>query len=66
MIAGASDRLVPARLTRASYRRYARSAATTCYRLYPRRSHHTIGEPGWEHVADDVLRWAMDNARPDR
>jgi alpha-beta hydrolase superfamily lysophospholipase len=65
LVAGGRDRLVPARLTRAGYRQYARSAATTCYRQYPGRSHYMIGEPGWEHVADDVLRWAMDNARQD-
>jgi len=29
----------------------------------PERSHFTIGEPGWERVADYALRWAMENAR---
>ena len=65
LIGGGKDRLFPASLTRASYRRYARSAAITCYREYHGRSHCTIGEPGWEHVADYALRWAMDNARQD-
>ena len=65
LIGGGDDRIFPASLTRASYRRYARSAAITCYREYPGRSHYTIGEPGWEHVADYALRWAMDNARQD-
>ena len=65
LIAGGRDRLFPAALTRASFGRHARSAAITCYRQYLGRSHYTIGEPGWERVADDVLRWLMDNARQD-
>jgi alpha-beta hydrolase superfamily lysophospholipase len=65
LIGGGKDRIFPASQTRASYRRYAQSAAITCYREYPGRSHYTIGEPGWEHVADYALRWAMDNARQD-
>lgn len=65
LIGGGNDRVFPASQVRASYRRYARSAAITCYREYPGRSHYTIGEPGWEHVADYALRWAMDNARQD-
>jgi alpha-beta hydrolase superfamily lysophospholipase len=65
LIGGGKDRIFPASLTRASYRRYAQSAAITFYREYPGRSHYTIGEPGWEHVADYTLRWAMDNARQD-
>jgi alpha-beta hydrolase superfamily lysophospholipase len=65
LVGAGQDRVFPASLTRASYRRYARSAAITGYREYPGRSHYTIGEPGWEHVADYALRWAMDNVRPD-
>jgi alpha-beta hydrolase superfamily lysophospholipase len=65
LIGGGKDRIFPVSLTRASYRRYARSAAVTGYREYPGRSHYTLGEPGWEHVADYALRWAMDNARQD-
>ena len=65
LIGGGKDRIFPASLTRASYRRYAHSAAITSYREYPGRSHYMIGEPGWEHVADYALRWAMDNARQD-
>lgn len=64
-VGGGKDRIFPAALTRASYRRHARGAAVTGYQEYPGRSHYTIGEPGWEHVADYALRWAMDNARQD-
>lgn len=65
LVAAGVDRMFPASLVRASYRRCTRSAAVTGYREYPGRSHFTIGEPGWEHVADDTLRWAMDNAQQD-
>ena len=27
--------------------------------------HYMLGEPGWEHVADYALRWAMDHALQD-
>ena len=40
----------------------ARSNAVTAYREFPNRSHYTIGEPGWEQVADYALTWAMDSA----
>lgn len=31
--------------------------------LFPGRSHFTIGEAGWEEVADYALDWAIENAR---
>ena len=65
LVGGGRDRIFPASLTRSSFFRYGRSAAVTCYQEYPGRSHYTIGEPGWENVADYALRWAMDNARQD-
>jgi pimeloyl-ACP methyl ester carboxylesterase len=40
-----------------------RSAVLTEYREFPGRSRFTIGEPGWEEVADYALRWAVNNAR---
>jgi pimeloyl-ACP methyl ester carboxylesterase len=33
------------------------------YKEFPGRSHFTIGEPGWEEVADYALAWAVNNAR---
>jgi len=62
LIAGGKDRIFPAAVTRSSFIRYRASAAITAYQEYPARSHYTIGEPGWEQVADYALRWAMENA----
>ncbi len=62
LIAGGRDRLFPVPVTRSNFNRYRKSTAVTGYKEFPRRSHYTIGEPGWEQVADYALRWAMDNA----
>jgi pimeloyl-ACP methyl ester carboxylesterase len=62
LIAGGEDHLFPAGVTRSSFDRYRRSEAVTAYKEFPERSHYTIGEPGWEQVADYALRWAMENA----
>lgn len=62
LIASGKDHLFPATITRSSFKRYRRSPAVTGYKEFPQRSHYTIGEPGWEQVADYALRWAMENA----
>lgn len=63
LIAGGRDRIFPVTVTRSSFERYQPSKAVTAYREFPERSNFTIGEPGWERVADYTLRWAMENAR---
>ncbi len=65
LIAGGTDHVFPALVARSSLRQYRKSKAVTGYREFPGRSHYTIGEPGWEQVADHTLRWAMDNADKD-
>ena len=62
LIADGKDRIFPAAVTRSSFHRYRASAAITAYQEFPARSHYTIGEPGWEQVADYALRWAVENA----
>ena len=64
LIAGGKDHIFPATVARSSFKRYRRSQAVTAYKEFPERSHYTIGEPGWEQVADYVLRWALENAYP--
>ena len=49
---GADDRIVSTRLVRKTARHYGVEP-----RLYADHGHWIIGEPGWEHVADDVLAW---------
>jgi alpha-beta hydrolase superfamily lysophospholipase len=63
LIAGGKDHIAPASLTETNYNLYRRSKAVTAYKEFPERSHYTLGEPGWEEVADYALDWAMENAK---
>jgi len=63
LIAGGADHVVPASVDRSMAQHYAKSPAVTAYKEFPGRSHFTVGEPGWEEVADYALRWAGENAR---
>jgi len=58
-IAGGADRVIPPTVNRDNAWKYRRSSALTAYREYPGRSHFTIGQPGWEDVADYALSWAL-------
>ncbi|HEX6626630.1 MAG TPA: alpha/beta fold hydrolase [Gemmatimonadaceae bacterium] len=62
-IAGGADHLVPAAINRANVKKYRNSTAITDYREFPNRTHFTVGEKGWEEVADFALQWAAKNAR---
>jgi pimeloyl-ACP methyl ester carboxylesterase len=63
-IAGSNDHLVPPAINRANMRKYMKnSPAVTDYREFPNRTHHTVGQKGWEEVADFAIQWAKENAR---
>ena len=62
LIAGGKDHIVPASVTKANYNLYKKSKAISDFKEYPDRSHYTVGQPGWEEVADYALTWAVDNA----
>jgi len=62
LIAGAEDRMVPAAMVRANYRRQLRSPGITAFRSFPGRSHWLCNERGWEDVADYALGWAVRHA----
>jgi pimeloyl-ACP methyl ester carboxylesterase len=62
LIAGGSDHVVPAAVDESTAKHYRRSRAITEYKEFPGRSHFTIGQPGWEEVADYALDWAVRNA----
>ena len=64
LIAGGSDHVVPAVIDRTAARRYERSDAVTEYKEFPGRSHYTVGQEGWEEVADYALDWALEHAMP--
>ncbi|MEK8108241.1 alpha/beta hydrolase [Micromonospora sp. M12] len=54
-----SGPLMPPSVNRSNYRHYAgRSDAMVAYAEFAGRSHFTIGEPGWQDVADYALTWA--------
>lgn len=60
MIAGADDHIVPAKVNRANYKLQSRSKAITAYREFPGRTHFTVGQAGWDGVADFAIDWALD------
>ena len=62
LMAGGRDHTVPASVTKANYKLFATSRATTEYKEYPDRTHWTIAQDGWEQVADDALDWALAHA----
>ena len=62
-IAGGKDHVVPPSINKATMRRYWGSGAVTKYVEYPDRTHNTVGQKGWEEVADYALQWAVTHAR---
>jgi pimeloyl-ACP methyl ester carboxylesterase len=62
-IAGGEDHVIPAKVDEAQAKKYRHSEAVTEFREFPGRSHFTIGQEGWEDVADYALDWAMEHAR---
>ena len=59
LIAGGADHTVPASVDKATLDHYAHSRAMTAYKEFPGRSHYTLGQDGWEAVADLALGWAL-------
>ncbi|MEU5941719.1 alpha/beta fold hydrolase [Micromonospora sp. NPDC047548] len=62
LIAGGNDHVSPPQLVRSNATLYRKSRAITDYQEFPGRSHFTVGEPGWEKVADRALDWAVEMA----
>jgi pimeloyl-ACP methyl ester carboxylesterase len=61
-IAGGEDHVVPQQVDEAQAHKYRKSAAVTEFKAFPGRSHFTIGQDGWEDVADYALDWAVGHA----
>jgi len=59
-IAGGVDHVMPAAVNRANFEHY-KSAAHTDFKEFEGRSHYTLGQPGWEHVADHALNWCNEH-----
>jgi pimeloyl-ACP methyl ester carboxylesterase len=63
-IAGGNDHIVPPAINKSNVRKYVKkSSAVTDYREFPNRTHHTVGQKGWEEVADFAIQWANMHAR---
>ena len=63
-IAGSNDHIVPPAINKGNMRKYVKnSTAVTDYREFPNRTHHTVGQKGWEEVADFAIQWANAHAR---
>jgi pimeloyl-ACP methyl ester carboxylesterase len=61
-IAGGLDHVVPAAVNRSNVKHYRKGKAIVEYKEFPGRSHYTLGQAGWEEVADYALKWATEKA----
>jgi hypothetical protein len=43
--------------------KHYRTNSATDYKEFPGRSHYTVGQDGWEEVADYALEWAEEHAK---
>jgi pimeloyl-ACP methyl ester carboxylesterase len=62
LIAGGEDHVAPASLNESNYKHYKSTRAVTEFKVFPGRSHYTLGQAGWEDVADYALDWAVEHA----
>lgn len=63
LVSGGRDHVSPASVVEANFRLYAKSTAFREYKYFPSRTHFTLGQPGWEEVADYVVDWAESHSR---
>ena len=61
-IAGGEDHVVPEAVDESQAKKYRHSDAVTEFKAFEGRSHFTIGQDGWEEVADYALEWAVAHA----
>ena len=61
-IAGGDDNIMPPSVNESNVHHYRNSKAVTEYKEFEGRSHYTLGQPGWEEVADYALGWAVEKA----
>jgi alpha-beta hydrolase superfamily lysophospholipase len=60
IVAGGEDHVSPVAINKSEAHHQEKSAAITAYKEFPGRSHYTLGQEGWEEVADYALAWALD------
>jgi pimeloyl-ACP methyl ester carboxylesterase len=59
LISGGKDHVSPASVVEANFKLYRKTRAVTEYKEFPERTHYTLGQEGWEDVADYALEWAL-------
>jgi pimeloyl-ACP methyl ester carboxylesterase len=62
LIAGGRDHVSPASVVKANFNLYGHSKSVTEYKEYPERTHYTLGQDGWQEVADEALEWSVSHA----
>src|SRR5215212_2439748 len=62
-IAGGEDNLMPPAVNQSNAKHYRHTNTVTDYKEFPGRSHYTVGQDGWEEVADYALEWAVEHAK---
>jgi pimeloyl-ACP methyl ester carboxylesterase len=65
-IAGGEDHIMPPSVNKSNVKHYEKSSALTEYKEFPGRSHFTVGQAGWEEVADYALTWAVEHATAEK
>jgi pimeloyl-ACP methyl ester carboxylesterase len=62
-IAGELDHIIPSSLNHTNYERYARESGVTEFEEMEGRTHFTIGDEGWEKVADCAVAFIEKHAK---
>jgi pimeloyl-ACP methyl ester carboxylesterase len=62
-IAGSEDNLMPPAVNQSNAKHYRQVKSVTDYKEFAGRSHYTVGQEGWEEVADYALEWALEHAK---
>ena len=58
----ARNRMPPA-VNQSNAKHYRQINSVTDYKEFPERSHYTVGQDGWEEVADYALEWAVEHTK---
>ena len=61
-VAGGEDNIMPPSVNESNVHHYRKSSAVTDCEEFPGRCHFTVGQEGWEEVADYALDWAKEHA----
>lgn len=57
LIAGGSDHIIPASLSKTNYEKYKASSSVTDFKEFAGRNHYLLGQKNWEEIADYCMDW---------